>query len=384
MPAKRIERVPKSFESEAQDEQAFQARVAAFNIIPVNHLADACAAVRRTARHGKHPQRASLPFARGERSGSILNLDVSGPVLDRALLFADRLIRTAEALAWPLQDPPPPTPEKPERSRFRWEPPAQMPKPQPVIARLLVDRVEVEFRIEERMRRIELETSSSLKKRNQYDRSPPSHRMESTGALRFVCLTPHFHWDTKPRVWYDRGRSRVEDKIPNILWRFHQLAARELRVRTEAAEAEGRRIKNERLKRELSIRRRNHTELIEELERQAGAWFRAKLLRRYLRAMRRTVDGGRVEGNMGDKIVDFLLWAEEYLDQLNPLSFAPRNPNHQRDHSPYWKSDEEALKKLLLRIFGCDERLPWKVTPESSADSAHEPTEDDEYERKGD
>ena len=129
--------------------------------------------------------------------------------------------------------------------------------------------------------------------------------------------------------------------------------------------AERQRLVQEQLKRELSIRRGNHTKLIKELERQAGAWFRARLLQRYLRAMRLAAGEGRVRGALGDEKIDFLLWAEVYVDQLNPLSTTPRNPDQQRDHLPYWKSDEEALKKLLFRLFGCDDELPCKLTPVS-------------------
>jgi len=50
----------------------------------------------------------------------------------------------------------------------------------------------------------------------------------------------------------------------------------------------------------------------------------------------------------------------------NPLAATPRNPDQQREHSIYWKADEETLKKQLLRLFGCDGQLPGKLPAERS------------------
>ena len=380
IPAERIERSSPPSDSRTVDEQAFQARLAVLSITPAAAVADTCAAVRRTARHERHPQRAWLPFARGERSGPIVNLGVTAATLDRALLFIDRVIRTDAALGWLLQVPPAVPPRKPVLPRFRWETPAPIPKPEPVMTRLLVDGVEVEFRIEERMRRVNLEVLPPLKGRNQYDQSPPSHRMEATGALRLICLSPHFHYDTEHRSWYDQGRSLIEDKIPKILWRFQQLATRTLREKAEAEEARRQEEERERLEHELSIRRGNHVRLIEELERQAGVWFRTQLLRRYLRALRRTNGEGRIQGILGEEKVDFLLWAEQYVDQLDPLSATPRNPDQQRDRSPYWNSGEQELKNLLARFLSCERAPPWKLMGESPAACAGASEDDEEYE----
>ncbi len=144
---------------------------------------------------------------------------MTAPLLDRALLLADRLIRTAESLGWPLQDSPSPQPKKLEPRRLGWQPPIPTPKPTLVIARLLVDGVEVEIQIDERMRKVRLDTASPSKKSNQYDRSPSPYRIEATGVLRLACPSPHFYDDLQHRIWYDQGRSRIEDKISTILRR---------------------------------------------------------------------------------------------------------------------------------------------------------------------
>src|SRR6185312_3983874 len=50
-------------------------------------LSQATAAVRRTALAHRHPGRRELAFVRGEKTGAMLDLQVTAAVLDRALLF---------------------------------------------------------------------------------------------------------------------------------------------------------------------------------------------------------------------------------------------------------------------------------------------------------
>lgn len=162
--------------------------------------------------------------------------------------------------------------------------------------------------------------------------------------------------------------------------RFQQLAVRAVREKAEVEAAERKREEQKRLEHELSIRRENNAKLIAELERQAGAWFRAKFLQRYLRALRRAAGEGRLQGMLGDEKVDFLLWAEQYVSQLDPLPKTPRNPDQQCGRSPYWRSDEEALKKQLFRLFSCENKVPWKLTSVGSSDSEGDTSDEADYE----
>src|SRR6266702_8626029 len=56
-------------------------RLDALKITPAQSLADTCAAVRRTAKHDKHPERGHLRLAAGERTGAIVQLNVSKDAL---------------------------------------------------------------------------------------------------------------------------------------------------------------------------------------------------------------------------------------------------------------------------------------------------------------
>lgn len=83
-----------------------------------------------------------------------------------------------------------------------------------------------------------------------------------------------------------------------------------------------------------------------------------------------------------DDRIDFLEWADDYIAQLDPLSDAPTSPDHQGEKSLYYRSDEELLKKSLLRFFNLDGHLPSKVlatvTPSGDTDEEAETDFDDD------
>jgi hypothetical protein len=366
------------------DAQAWQDRIAALAIKPATSIADTCVVVRRTAQHKKHPDRRSLQFARGEREGVIVDLQVTDAALNRALLLANQLVRTAEGLGWQLGSPPPP--DEPEPHRTRWDPPAPPPKPAPPIARLLVEGEPIDFRIEERMREEpRVPTSAELaREKREYFYHAPRVQQVATGALRVVRIEDKRYWGPRRETWYDHRGRLVETQIPIILASFHELA---VRLKAERLEAERERLlreEEERQEQDRQERREAHAKLIADLERQAGAWYRARFLRRYVYAARRALGGNRIDARFRDQSVDFLDWAASYVDQLDPLSGTSRNPDQLPEPDRYCRCDEDALKKTLLRLFGFDGRTPPKLTHQSqangqeNADEEAEDFEDDE------
>ena len=85
-------------------------------------------------------------------------------------------------------------------------------------------------------------------------------------------------------------------------------------------------MKNRASPKEVAARREANQKLIHELERQAGAWSRAQLFRRYLRAAKRRWHRRRPRQSR-DRKVEFLAWAEHYVNQLDPLQPEPRDPD---------------------------------------------------------
>ncbi len=101
---------------------------------PHHSLQDCSGLVKRTARHYKHPQRAELTFTRGETTGPILHLAVSPDTLNRALLFADTLLRAAAEQNW--QPIPPREPEPPDPRHYYGRPPEPKPHIRSALRRL--------------------------------------------------------------------------------------------------------------------------------------------------------------------------------------------------------------------------------------------------------
>lgn len=138
--------------------------------------------------------------------------------------------------------------------------------------------------------------------------------------------TPHY-WSPRRKSWFDQGGNLVEQKIPKILGAFFEHAQEIKAKRAEDERRHRERAEQERLRKEREDRRDAHDKLRDELDRQAGAWHRARFLRRYIQAARRATSSRPVRLPFVDSTVDFLEWATNYVDQLEPLSNVRKNPD---------------------------------------------------------
>jgi hypothetical protein len=221
------------------------------------------------------------------------------------------------------------------------------------------------------------------REKREYFYHAPRVQQLPTGALRVVRIESRCYWGPRRKTWYDHRGRLVETQIPKILFSFHELAVRLKAERLEAERQQRLREEEERQEQDRQERREAHANLIANLERQAGAWYRARFLRRYVYAARRAVGSDRIEAKFRDQSIDFLDWAAAYIDQLDPLSDSARNPDQLPEPTHYYRSDEETLKKTLLRLFGFDGRAPSMLAHLSNCngeENADEPTEDFEDE----
>jgi len=342
---------------------------------PGRTLQDCSGLVKRTARHYKHPQRADLTFTRGEATGPILHLEVSPDTLQRALLFADTLLRAAAEQNW--QPIPPREPEPPDPRHYYGRPPEPKPNPGPRYADLDVNGKRIEFLIEEAFDLRELPpTAAALAKQKQYPylRLEQHHEKIWTGRLRLKRAGHHYSYGIDGKSWYDHRGRTVESLIPRILADFRAVAARMQEVDDKKAREARERAEQQRLRQELAARREAHQALIGELERQAGAWSRAQLLRRYLRAARRSLGDRTFTLDLQGTPTDFLAWAEHYVNQLDPLHAEPHDPDlmHETPHPNYYGNpkDRDRFEKELVRLAG--------HTWERASKLVAEPTERDD------
>ena len=326
---------------------ALRARIANLEFAPATDLRAAAPSVKRTARSLKYPE--PLDFCRGERSGPTLDVQVSDAARERALLLADTFLRATTALGWTFAAP------AEAKANPKADPPGG-----PVHGHLVVEGEPIGFRIEERMKNEPREPTPQelARERREYRYHAPRKTLKPSGALRLIRLETGY-W-TRRQTWYDHRARRVEDQLREILADFLEHAF-ETKARRAEREREERAEQEEKRRREaLEAKREVNARLVAYLETQAGAWFRARLLRGYLRALRRRVPQGLRVKVRDSEPLDFLHWAESYLNAMDPLHEAPRIEEFEREDTS-WRAAEEA-KAELSRLSGHDWAESWKVS----------------------
>jgi len=179
-------------------------------------------------------------------------------------------------------------------------------------------------------------------------------------------------------------RLKLEDQAKTVLLALldESLAIKAEREQQRLAEIERRR--REKLEAEQSARRTANTNLVHELEAQAGAWWRARFLRSYVRALQRALGSERLTAKRQTETVDFLEWARHYIDQLDPLCPSPHDPDMKSERPNYYTPPETKLNDVLARLLGqrWEEAFklgkPEETKPERSAASYLFGDDDDE------
>jgi hypothetical protein len=350
------------------DPASVSTRIAALDVQTMAKILDTLAPVKRTALHKKHPQRSELTFNRGEKSGPIIPMSVTESELERSLLLADSVLRAAESLGWSfgvseiLQKK---AEEEAERMRSQYgrHAPPEPSKPDPAPGRLWVEGEEIEFRIEEKTRdEPRTPTAAELaREKREWGYHAPRTVSVSTGHLRVVRFDSEYRYRGPQRhSWYDRKGKPVETQIKDILLGFYELAILEKDRRAKAEQAARERAEEKRLREEQIARQEANAKLIRQLETDAGAWHRARYLRRYIRAVRREIAGSTIQASYLNATLDYLAWAERYVDQLDPLSSKPRLEDFERPTNEYG-SDDEKWKKGVARLLGAPWKDAWKI-----------------------
>ena len=332
-------------------ETALRARIDALDPAPRTDLTAAHPAVLRTAVHLKHLKSRDLTWPRGTRSGPIIEVrNISEAQQERALKVLDALLRGAESLGWPFESPPR---AEPEPRRNAWTPST---RPTAVVGRLIVDGEPLQLRIDERQRQsdhVPTEQEKADKKRGRYVWMPRFDYAPS-GELRLHVTEPGHSYTEK--VWKDTKAHPLEVQVHKVLHGLLSLA--------------------------LERKRHREAQLIAALEAQAGAWVRAQLLRRYLRAARRTLGTRTVTTNLQGKPIDFLAWAEHYVNQLDPLHPDSRDPDFTHHDSWQYNSEEKRFTEELQRLSGHAWERASKLVAEPTESDAD--LDDDEGEHDDD
>jgi hypothetical protein len=337
-----------------------RARIAALRIQSSVSIPEALPSVRRTAMGCKHGRRSELKFHRGEKSGPVVALNVTNSVLDRALLLADTLLRAAETLEWTFEG----VGLIGDRGTSVGCGAAMQAKagegggsPESLNGYLAIEGERVGFRIEERFRDEPIEPTAAqlAREKREYGYRAPRKIAVPTGALRLVMLDPGRLYGERGRLtWFDRKGKRVEDQIPEILSGFHETALAMKLRRAKAERAAREREEQERQRKETEAIQQANQKLIKQLETDAGAWHRARYLRRYVREARRTLGSQVLQAKFRDETVDFLKWAEAYVDQLDPLRAVRRTGEFDESSTYRYHTDLDRMKNAFGRLLGAE------------------------------
>jgi hypothetical protein len=351
-----------------EGKETVAARIAALTIVRGASIVDALPPIKRTAMRLKHPLRSQLVFGRGERAGSLIEMQVTGDALERALLLADTLLRAAQTLGWVFEDPVREeidvsnSQESSRQQRQATE--TAKSDPEPRIGRLVVEGEEVALRIEERFRDEKHEPTASelAREKREYGFRAPRKIAVATGALRVVRLDTYRTYGSPDRCsWYDRKGTRVEEQIKDILLGFYQLAL-SIKERRAKDEREAREHQEaERRREEWQAIQEANQKLIQQFETDAGAWHRARYLRRYLKAARMRLGGQGLRAVFRTETVDYLDWAESYVNQLDPLHAASRTGEFEKGSTGHFQSDLDRMREAFGRLLGSDWTDAWKV-----------------------
>ena len=67
--------------------------------------------------------------------------------------------------------------------------------------------------------------------------------------------------------------------------------------------------------------------------------------------------------------IDFLIWAEIYVDQLDPLTARPRAGEFQRNGLNHYMTDIERIKATFARLLGGEWPQAWKLGADYAPDT---------------
>ncbi|MEQ1802611.1 MAG: hypothetical protein ABL989_11865 [Gammaproteobacteria bacterium] len=359
---------PPDVEDPAPEADAVRTQIDGIAITIAPGLEAASPPVQRLAHRLKVIPAKDIAWAhRADRQGPIPQIAVSEAQADRALRIVDAVLRGAEVLGWPFEAV---KPKDTGHHRRSVEPPEPLPP-----GAITVDGEPFAIRIDEPQRRRAHVPTADEVRRKQREAwvHIPAWDFDWSGNLHLQIHEPDSRYGQ--RTFKDGKRRRLEDQVRDVLHGLHDMALHAKARRKEHEQRERGRREEERLAWERSERRDAELKLINELERQAGAWFRARLLHRYVRAARRALGQTHIEAQRGDEPVDFFAWAEGYVNQLDPLHPAARNTDLLGGRA-HWEADQ-AVQKGLARLAGFEGQTAWKIVGQTDNDRGAD-WEDDE------
>lgn len=221
-----------------------------------------------------------------------VSVNVSPEALPRALRISDGLVKTAESIGW-----------KACASNNRKN-----------ASCLKVEEEEIPFRVTEKTNRVESDIPES-------ERSFRDSKHEYTPTGRLYLTFPFVHPTPEgQKKWTESEERPLEEVLPSALERAHE-AAYQLKRNRKERRRERKIRKERRRKREAEKKRREEEKRRrKKLEEEASRWQKSQKLRRYIEEVKRKAEARSLTGEEREEIEDWLDWAREHADRLDPIS----------------------------------------------------------------
>ena len=237
-----------------------------------------------------------LVWSRAEKA---LNVHVSPENIPRAMRIMDAFVKALEARGLPV------TVDSPEGNRR-------------TAATVLQESVG--FMLYEATDRVEREPTArerdlSWHRQKKYYRRVPSGRL----GLR---ITSSAGWGRR-RCWVDDRRRKLDVQLRSVLAAIYRTAESIKAEKREAEEQERQRRQQERERQEKLEEIRQEEKRLQQLTADAEAWGKAQQLRSYVQAVRHNADCQECEARRESDLRNWLRWAEQQADRLDPLTPSP-------------------------------------------------------------
>ena len=149
-----------------------------------------------------------------------------------------------------------------------------------------------------------------------------SIRLEPTGMLSIEVWD--YYSGGPQKVWRDRDTVRVEEHLPKCVAGMMRIALKQRAERRAREEEElGRQKKIDEVTAELRQIEAEEKK-IRALKKEAVLWHRAERIRKYVAAVREDAQRKSDQGE-GNKILEWVEWAERQADRIDPLKESPRS-----------------------------------------------------------
>jgi hypothetical protein len=89
---------------------------------------------------------------------------------------------------------------------------------------------------------------------------------------------------------------------------------------------------------------------------------RYTFVRTYVRAARQVLGTRALTATFRGKTINYLDWAERYIDQLDPLNRSDRTGEFEEGSSYQFQNDLDRMKKAFGRLLGGDWPDAWKIS----------------------